>query len=262
MEMKSGYYTTAGKYKKINQDSLCILAAETILGEIVMAVVCDGMGGLKHGEIASAECIKGFMDWFNKELPNCISNGLEKNIIKYWSDLVNRINIRIRSYGFKETIELGTTVAAILILESKKFYGVNVGDSRIYKFDEGKLEQLTEDHSWIAREVKSGNMTWTEAKKDVRRNILLQCVGRTREISPNFFSGTLVGNGVFLLCSDGFWHEQENEDLKEKMKEISLNEDVEISEVLRKISIENTQRGEKDNITAVGIKICNRKGEK
>lgn len=255
MKIKTGFYTTAGDYKEVNQDSLCIQKAKSNRGESVMAVVCDGMGGLQHGEIASAECVKGFVDWFHDKLPSYISNGLEEKITECWAELAKRINTRIRCYGVQEGIQLGTTLAAILVLESGEYFGINVGDSRIYMCKEGAVRQLTEDHSWVAREVARGNMTWEEADSDSRRNLLLQCVGMTREIMPHCFRGKLTENSVFLLCSDGFWHEQSKEEISKKMERIIQNANVDISDVLKRMCIENFQKGEKDNITAVGIGV-------
>ena len=76
MNFVSNCCTDVGITKRVNQDSLCIKQAQTSQGKILMAVICDGMGGMKSGEIASAMTVSAFSDWFLKELPTLLNDNL------------------------------------------------------------------------------------------------------------------------------------------------------------------------------------------
>ena len=69
MDLLTALYTDTGIRKKTNEDSLCLKLADTALGKVALAVVCDGMGGLSKGEVASASVVKAFSNWFDAELP-------------------------------------------------------------------------------------------------------------------------------------------------------------------------------------------------
>ena len=114
--------------------------------------------------------------------------------------------------------------------------------------------QLTKDQTFVAREVELGNMTQEQAKQDPRRNGLLQCVGASEEVYPDFFFGKVKENAVYLLCSDGFRHEISAEEIYEKLNPQVLWED----DAMQKNSMElialNKARQERDNISVVLIR--------
>ena len=107
-----------GISKRTNQDGVCIKIADTEQhGQIAMCVLCDGMGGLKKGELASATVIRAFIEWFEQQLTWKISGGIWDGLSADWERLVKACNFRILEYGRKEGITLGTTVSAILLME-------------------------------------------------------------------------------------------------------------------------------------------------
>ena len=87
-----------------------------------------------------------------------------------------------------------------------RYFGIHVGDSRIYKIGKRTMEQITNDHSRVMQEVRMGIITPTEAERDTRKNQLLQCIGARGSIQTEFFSGNIDLAETFLLCSDGFVH--------------------------------------------------------
>lgn len=253
MEYIGEISTDVGIYKKKNQDSSCIKIAQTKdRGQVAMVLMCDGMGGLEKGELASAVVISSFSNWFEKELPKKISSYSVQEIAKEWLEMIQNLNEKILAYGNSSRISLGTTLSALLILE-EEYLIVHVGDSRVYRISD-KVEQLTEDHTFVAREIKQGRMTLEEAKRDPRRNALLQCVGASKRVVPDVITGRMEKDMVFMLCTDGFYHVLKEEEIQEAFEP----EILESKEVIKKNGdrlIEQIKsRQEKDNITVAVIK--------
>ena len=139
------------------------------------------------------------------------------------------------------------------MLTEQRYYIINVGDSGIYEITDC-TKQLTEDQTVVAREVKYGRLTPEQAKRDPRKSVLLQCVGATKNVDPDFFFGTPVAGAVYLLCSDGFRHEISDDEMCRFFSaSINTTPDLMAGHIRELIEI-NKQRGEKDNISAALIR--------
>ena len=197
--------TDVGISKETNQDSVLLKHASTDIGEVLLAVVCDGMGGLAKGELASAVVIKAFADWFDNELPFELEN-LDMQVIgSQWSLLLKELNTKILEYSQSNGIDgMGTTFSGILFVDNQ-YVICHVGDTRIYHIDDS-ITQLTTDQTFIAREISRGTITLEQAKTDKRRNLLLQCIGASKVVEPQVICG-YTEKGAYMLCSDGFRHE-------------------------------------------------------
>lgn len=245
--------TDIGIRKETNQDSLLIKTANTLIGKIAFAVICDGMGGLAKGEVASATVINTFRNWFSNDLPNLIDNGITDDKIKtQWTRIVKNQNQIIMDYGKKSGINLGTTVCAILITENR-YYCMNVGDSRCYEISDS-LKQITKDQTLVQREYEAGRLTLEELKTDPRRSVLLQCVGSSKEVDPDYYFGQPSYNGTYLLCSDGFRHEITEEEIYSFLKPDCLIDKESMNKNISILIEANKQRGETDNITALALR--------
>ena len=177
MKYKAAYYTDVGIKKKNNQDSLAIKIAETPKGSAVFAIICDGMGGLAKGELASKEVICAYCDWFEKDFPELVLSGtFNASILKQqWDMIAINENEKLKAYGEAQGIMIGTTLSAMLMY-GEHYYIIHVGDSRVYELTT-EVTQLTKDQTLVAREVAAGRLTPEQAEKDSRRSILLQCIG-------------------------------------------------------------------------------------
>lgn len=217
MEYIAAYHTDVGISKKTNQDSLAIKIVNTKDGVVAFGIVCDGMGGLSKGELASKEVIMSFCNWFDNQLVDSVENGTfnENELVKQWNDIVQSENKRLGIFGEENHLMLGTTLSAMLMYKDQ-YYIVHVGDSRIYELA-SSVTQLTNDQTFIAREIAAGRMTEEQAKTDPRRSVLLQCVGASQIVEPEFTKGTIQRNAVYMLCSDGFRHQISNEEMMEKI---------------------------------------------
>lgn len=244
--------TDIGIKKQTNQDSILIKHGQYEKGEILLAVICDGMEGLKKGEVASATVVKKFSEWFDSELPFELKN-LDMNIIAdKWSLLLKDLNLKIAEYGQQDGIRLGTTFTGVLFIDDQ-YLAVHVGDTRLYQLDSG-LKQLTTDHTFVAREIRRGNLTVEQAKKDKRRNMLLQCVGASERIEPEILIGT-VQQGAYMLCSDGFRHEISESEIYESLNPVNLINKEAMHNNVKYLIEQVKKRNEKDNISVVLVKV-------
>lgn len=252
MRFRATTDTDVGISKTTNQDSVLIKHAQCDLGEVLMAIVCDGMGGLSRGELASATVIRAFNQWFDNELPFELENVDIDVVGEKWALLLKKLNVDILEYSKTISEEgMGTTFSGILFVDDK-YVIVHVGDSRIYHIG-SKLEQLTQDHTFIAREISKGTMTVEQAKTDKRRNLLLQCIGASKTVEPDVLTG-YTNKGVYILCSDGFRHEITETEMFESLNPINLmNKEAMHSNA--KYLIEQVKlRDERDNISVILIK--------
>lgn len=245
--------TDIGISKETNQDSLLIKHALVDDKEIVLAVICDGMGGLCKGELASATVIRAFSKWFDEELPYELENPDMDVIGGKWSLLLKELNTRISEYSAANHIKgIGTTFSGILFVDDKYVIG-HVGDTRIYRIDTS-VEQLTTDHTFVAREVKRGTMTPEQARYDRRRNLLLQCVGASKVVEPEIICGK-IQKGVYMLCSDGFRHEISEREICELLNPMKLK-NKQIMHNHAECLIEKVKsREERDNISVLLVKV-------
>lgn len=252
MKCLTGMCSDIGIVKKVNQDAALIRQAKTNKGSVLFAVVCDGMGGLEKGELASSTVIKGMSDWFEQKLPYLLYHSFTSEQIKNsWTDVLLELNDRISQYGNAQSIQLGTTITALLLVEDV-YYICNVGDSRIYHLNDG-IRQMTRDQSYIQQEIDMGRMTEEEALHSSQRNMLLQCVGAGDYLLPDFYIGEYKENSAFLLCSDGFRHVITNQEIWDVLRPDKLTGKQDIEAKIKKLVELVKTRQEKDNITAVLI---------
>lgn len=245
-----------GIAKDINQDSILVKHATYGRKEVLMAVICDGMGGLSKGELASATVIHAFEKWFSKDLLFELKD-IDMNVIGgKWSLLLKTLNNRIQECGQKLGERLGTTFTGVLFIDNE-YVIVHVGDTRMYHIG-SSLKQLTEDQTYVAREVNRGTLTPEQAKTDKHRNMLLQCIGASQIVEPQIICGR-VKQGVYMLCSDGFRHKITEDEIYKYLNFKRINsKQVMIRKCKYLISLIK-QRKEKDNISVILIKSFNRK---
>lgn len=255
MEYLVAAYTDTGIRKETNQDSICVRrAAITGGGETVLAVVCDGMGGLKKGEVASAAAVNAFGQWFDTNLSNfpALCGTDFSQIRHHWRMLTKELHQNLLRYSAKEGVQLGTTVAAFFAY-GDRYLIMNIGDSRIYERKKA-LRQLTQDQSLVAREVAAGRITADESRHHPQRNILLQCLGTGEQIVPAFAEGRVQNDALYLLCSDGLCHELSHKEMEERFQAIYLKSKDVMTATLHDAIELCKHRGETDNITALLLK--------
>lgn len=243
--------TDIGIRKQTNQDSLLVKYGNSEVGEVLLAVICDGMGGLDKGEVASATVIREFARWFHEDLPYELET-LDMQVIGgKWSLMLKELNVKIAEYGKKINSRLGTTFTGIL-MAGNEYAAVHVGDSRLYHIST-TIKQMTKDQTFVAREVSRGTLTAEQARTDKRRNMLLQCVGASAKLEPDIMTGR-IEKGVYMLCTDGFRHEISEREMFENLNpDVLRNKDI-MQKNARYLIDQIKLRQEKDNISVILIK--------
>ncbi len=255
MEFTAAYNTDTGTRKNTNQDSLAIRIIDSPRGQVAFGIVCDGMGGLEKGELASKEVILAFCKWFDGPFSKSL---LEEDfslssLRKDWNNIIQEQNQKLGSYGSSNNFMLGTTVSAILLMQDC-FYIVHVGDSRVYEMSREGSRLLTNDQTFVAREVARGRMTPEQAMYDPRRSVLLQCVGASPVVEPDFVKGHIKNNAVYLFCSDGFRHQISDDEVMDKLGPDACRSDEDMKYGCVYLTEIVKSRREQDNITVGVIK--------
>lgn len=196
MKLRFTGLTNRGLVRSANQD------AYHIDPEGRFVLVADGMGGHAGGEEASriaTQVIQAYLvEHWNSPKPNPAL--LEGAFLQ-----ANQAIVKDQQ-NYPQRSDMGTTVVAVIFRERQPWCA-HVGDSRLYRLRSSKLEQLTEDHTWVARALKSGELTSEEARTHPYRHILLSCLGREdlREIVVQAVD--VQPGDRLLLCSDGLTEE-------------------------------------------------------
>ncbi|MGX8703826.1 MAG: PP2C family protein-serine/threonine phosphatase [Lachnospiraceae bacterium] len=263
--MQTAYtYTTNVGGKQRNQDSLLVLQAETEgHGQVTFAAICDGMGGLSKGELSSAEVISSFRRWFCESLPS-ILRAAEGEDFNYevalrfsWKKLLTNVNRKLLAYGKTHGCQLGTTAAGILLLANAG-YILNVGDSRVYRVTESKLEVLTHDQTLAMAAVDRGELPLALLEGHPQGNVLLSCIGANETVDMQFLTCPVEEETVFLVCSDGFRHRLLEKEIQEAFLPSRWTNTEEVRLRMEKLVEEAMKRGERDNITAIALRCVPR----
>lgn len=250
-----GTHTDIGIRKKINQDSLFLEIADTQIGPVLIAAICDGMGGLSEGEVASAIMTEFIKDWFETSLAAAICKN--ERLLSFEA-FQSQYNFMIRKAGEKisknSSKESGTTICTLLCA-CGIYYTANVGDSRAYFLKNGDITQLTRDQTVVQQQFEEGKITRDEMETHPQRSVLLQCVGASDIVVPEYTQGIYKEGDLFLLCSDGFRHKISKNEICEKLTFQVTPEESVLNKSLIQLTELAKERGEKDNISSIAIFI-------
>lgn len=235
MKMISNVYWDRGN-RTVNQDSLVLEQVLTSKGRVLFAAVSDGIGGLSEGEVASGFILEKLLTNFYQQILPLIGRGkgrkaIERSILRCFFETSEALG----KYGISRGVSLGATISLLLLVKNR-YLAVHLGDSRIYRLKAGKVRQITRDHS------QGGNA-------------VTKCLGSFTYQYPDVFTGYVGKKSGFLLCSDGFFHFLQEEDLKEMLSPAEISGEEQISRRLKDIAAHNIRQGEQDNISAIYV-VC------
>lgn len=232
--------TDKGRHKAVNQDSLLTCRTRHQGEEIAFAVICDGMGGLQRGEVASLKVIDSFEYWFQKIFPEMLdAEEFEDELYDSWEELLQNTHQEIRKYGQYYGIRMGTTVT-VMLLWQKDYYVAHVGDCRIYEI-KNEIIQMTKDQVQ-AKLTSEGE------------HILLQGIGASKTVRPAYYSGIVEEDAVYLLCTDGFRHKISEQELRQAFAPEELIGEEAMERQGKEITQLVRERGEKDNISVIVLR--------
>ena len=208
IEMEFGARSDTGLVRSNNEDSF------RLAPELNLFVLSDGMGGQASGEVASRLAAETIVAHCREAEANPRSQLIGERI-EGASDAASRLASAIRlanrvvhQAAQRNTAQtgMGATVVAAWFADERMTIA-HVGDSRAYRLRRGELEQLTQDHSFIAEQVRQGMMTAEEASQSKMQNVLLRALGIDPDVLVEVSEELLMEGDALLLCSDGLTHE-------------------------------------------------------
>jgi serine/threonine protein phosphatase PrpC len=235
-----GHGTDTGKKRRRNEDEYVVAPP--------LFAIADGMGGAQAGELASSLAAGAVRD------DERVSGSGERRV----AELIQEANRRVyqRSSQDASASGMGTTMTVALVEDGAVVFG-HVGDSRAYLIRDGRLEQLTEDHSLVAELVRSGKLSPEEAGTHPQRSVITRALGTDPDVDVDTFSIPTHAGDLFMLCSDGLTSMVEDGAILEAAEK---NRDDLQSAVKALIRAANKGGGE-DNITVVLFEIGDGAGE-
>ena len=215
-------------------------------------VICDGMGGAAAGEIASSLAVDEFLRVVSdrRDTQSNPSPG-EENIPEIIAEAVNAANEAIHSRA-ERNIRLsgmGTTMVGILV-EERQAWVLNIGDSRCYCLRDGRLRQITLDHSLVEEQVRNGRMTSAQAARSPLRNVITRAVGTQSRVTADIMQLDAEPGDLFLLCSDGLTRE-----LADNRIEFILKVESPLEDACTRLIQAANKAGGNDNITCILVRI-------
>lgn len=241
--MKAWGVTDVGLKRQENQDSYALETQEPF----VSAVVCDGMGGVSGGKLASMVAVSAYMDALRALLsPEMTPEQLceAQRACVSWA---NRAVFE-RSRESEEYFGMGTTLVSV-IASGETAVIANVGDSRAYLIHEDGIRRVSRDHSLVAEMIASGDLTPEQARTHPSRNLITRALGPDDEISCDTYIVPFAIGDCLLLCTDGVTETATDEEL---MNIARLSEDG--ATALSRLLELAKSRGAPDNVTAVLIR--------
>jgi protein phosphatase len=225
--------TDTGRKRRRNEDSFVC--------EPPLFAIADGMGGAQAGEVASRLAAGAIRE-------GGPATGGEQRIF----DLIQEANRRVydRATSDPNTSGMGTTMTVAIVNGDDVAFG-HVGDSRAYLIRDGRMEQLTEDHSLVNELLKSGKLSPEEADVHPQRSVITRAVGTDPDVDVDTFTVTARAGDLYLLCSDGLT------DVVSEKEIFGLVEENrgDIDRALRALVKEANRGGGDDNITVVAFEI-------
>ena len=241
--MKLAGKTDVGRVRQENQDDY---RAGELPGGAVWALVCDGMGGAKGGREASQGACNVIENFFQEQYTQC-GAGQEEPFLKKALLYANRFVFQKAAHE-EALAGMGTTAVCALV-RSGNVYLCHAGDSRAYLIRDGKLTQLTHDHSYVQELVDCGTITEEEAEHHPQKNIITKALGVDYRLEPEFTAAKLKREDRLLLCTDGLTNMVPVEEMEELLAQGTFYDLPD-----RLIEAANAHGGS-DNITALLLAV-------
>lgn len=226
--------TDRGTVREQNQDALYHESKENT----ATLLVCDGMGGAKAGNVASALAVETFV----AALETCVGQPEER-----LTTALAKANERVYQCAHRnlDCRGMGTTLVAALV-EGHLAHIINVGDSRAYYLSSKGIKQITRDHSLVQDLVLRGHITPEEARTHPNKNVITRALGVDSKLKGDLFTKELEPDSLLLLCSDGLSNMLEDQELLEVVQQGG-----DCPQRCQRLIDLALERGARDNVTAV-----------
>ncbi len=234
-------YTDPGQVRDNNEDAILWDAAAG------WAVLADGMGGHMAGEVASRMAVEILQPHLD-EMGN--NSDEDEGDVERLREAVQEANQRIHAQACTDVRyhNMGTTIVAALFRDAT-LTCAHVGDSRCYRYSDGKLEQLSRDHSLVQELVDEGMMSHEEAAESSHKNVITRALGLEAMVEADILQLSLQAGELYLLCSDG---------LSDKIPDTELAASLDVKKLdklARNLVDEANRRGGEDNISVILVRV-------
>ncbi|HTL90631.1 MAG TPA: Stp1/IreP family PP2C-type Ser/Thr phosphatase [Leptolyngbya sp.] len=231
--------TDTGLVRSVNQDAYSVDPEERFF------IVADGMGGHAGGQEASHIAIETMKAFLAQQWETDIAS---ETLLKQAVLEANQAILKDQR-SHPERADMGTTAVAVIFRDETLLY-THIGDSRLYRLRGAKLEQITEDHTWVARAMRFGEMTPDQARVHPMRHVLGQCLGRADLDQIEVRPLSVQSGDRLLLCSDGLTEELTDPLIANHLKSIRACE-----KVATALIDAAKNHGGRDNITVVIVAV-------
>lgn len=241
--MQVGFKSDTGRRRVNNEDACFVMLPDKVY------VVADGVGGSNAGEIASRTAVNEIAGYITSHPIESLES--EREVVHYFYDCLDEANQKIYqlSNTYEENSGMATT-AVIVYAINKRAYIANIGDSRAYIYRNGKLVQLTEDHTYVNTLVKAGILSQEEAERDDRKNVITRALGAEDTVDPDFFQVEIEAGDIFIICTDGLYDEVGDSEIIEV-----LSTEESMSDASAELINRANRNGGRDNITVICLKV-------
>ena len=239
--------TDAGLVRDHNEDAI---GNDTNLG---LAVLADGMGGHRGGEVASAITVSTILDAVAQKLKESRHGTIDQtDAISLESKAVNDAIVQANANVYASSNEnshyrgMGTTVV-VLLFHDDRFTVAHVGDSRLYRYRDGSLERMTNDHSLTQELLDNGYYTQEQAEQSLNKHLVTRAIGIEESVQIDILEDDTRPGDIYLLCSDGL---TDMIDDKRISRTISENAD-DLEKIASELVRESNRAGGKDNVSTI-----------
>ncbi|TMC89284.1 MAG: Stp1/IreP family PP2C-type Ser/Thr phosphatase, partial [Chloroflexi bacterium] len=191
--------TDVGRKREHNEDNMAYVIPkdpQVMAKKGALFIVADGMGGHAAGEVASEIAVDTVSNMYYQDDSDEVATSLLRAI--------KRANALIHQRAAENMLRsgMGTTCVAA-VLRGNMAYIANVGDSRAYIVRGGQVKQVSQDHSWVAEQVRAGLLTEDQARTHAQRNVITRCLGTQADVEIDVFPEPIEENDALVLCTDG-----------------------------------------------------------
>ena len=259
--MKYFAISDVGNVRKVNEDSYNV---SSVADNALLAIVCDGMGGLSCGEVASSLAVDTFRETVERLCHGRIKDGIlalpERDANLILTNAATRANRAVMDYhcAHPEIESMGTTLVAALILDlggKASVSWASLGDSRIYTVDHRDILQVSRDHSYVQSLVDTREITYEEAKHHPKSNVITRAIGIGDDIEPDVDTFPLSAEECAMthvfLCTDGFSGSLDEDDCMKKINDPTKTVEEKATELVSHIK----EIDGSDNITLVLVDL-------
>src|SRR5437667_703692 len=237
--------TDVGRKREHNEDNMAYVIPkdpQVMAKKGALFIVADGMGGHAAGEVASEIAVDTISNMYYQDDSDEVATSLLRAI--------KRANALIHQRAAENMLRsgMGTTCVAA-VLRGNMAYIANVGDSRAYIVRDGKVKQVSQDHSWVAEQVRAGLLTEDQARTHAQRNVITRCLGTQADVEIDVFPEPIEEKDALVLCTDGLSGLVSDEEIRRIVDQAGPQESV------YHLVERANENGGPDNITAIVVSI-------